>query len=81
MQQEQSVTTPSPELVLKLAKHHVNRYRRYRAAAIAGEPGYRLQELNDLLWLWHGTQLKGGIWELLSIDQRREVLDALEAGE
>ena len=76
LQEQAQERIPSPELVLKLAKHHVNRFRRYRAAAMAGEPGYRLQELNELLWLWQGTQIKEGRWELMSVDQRRTVLDA-----
>ncbi len=72
---------PSQEMVLTLAKKHLNRYQRIRAKALQGDPDYRLQEANDYLWLWRGMVLKNGRWELLSIAQRREVLDALEAGE
>lgn len=81
LDQEMQVEIPSPETVLRLARKHLRRYQAIRWKALQGEPGYRLQEANDYLWLWRGAVLKSGRWEILSLDQRREVLDALEAGE
>lgn len=72
---------PSTEQTMRLARKQILRYSNQRGKAIAGEPGYQLDEINDLLWVWDGIIRKSGVWSLLSYEQRRVVLETVDGGE
>lgn len=69
---------PNTEKVRRLAEEHIRRYAKMLLAAAQGAPGYRREELRELLKLWRSVRSKGCDWSQLSAEERSEVCDALD---
>ena len=74
-------TQPSIVEIQRLTAKHLKRYADMRKQALQKVPGFRLEEINEYLWIWQGIETKKFEWAKLSPAQRGEIEDAVEAGE